>query len=191
MTQELPPSDLSRLAQDLRLLLLDVDGVMTDGGIILYGQDGEAKRFNAQDGMGIKLAQVAGIKVGIITARSSIVVQRRARELHIDEVVQGVSSKSEALQQLMVKYGFTPSQTAYIGDDSQDIPVMRQVGIPIAVQNARPLVKQCSKYVTTACGGNGAVREAIEWLLELRGDQQQVYESIIGQNAATPSGKNF
>ena len=189
MTQELPPSDLSRLAQDLRLLLLDVDGVLTDGGIILYGQDGEAKRFNAQDGMGIKLAQVAGIKVGIITARSSIVVQRRARELHIDEVVQGVSNKSEALQQLLVKYGFTPSQTAYIGDDIQDIPVMRQVGIPIAVQNARPLVKQCSKYVTTACGGNGAVREAIEWLLELRGDQQQIYESIIGQNAANLTGK--
>jgi 3-deoxy-D-manno-octulosonate 8-phosphate phosphatase (KDO 8-P phosphatase) len=166
-----------------------VDGVLTDGGIILYGQDGEAKRFDVQDGMGINLARVAGIKVGIITARSSEVVRRRAMELHIDEVVQGASNKSDALQQLLVKYGLVASQSAYIGDDIQDIPIMRQVGIPIAVQNARPLVKQCSKYVTTTCGGHGAVREAIEWLLELRGGHYQVYESIIGQNVASLSGK--
>ena len=141
--------------------------------------------------MGINLARAAGVKVGIITARNSEVVQRRGIELHLDEVIQGVSNKAEALQQLLLKYNFVASQVAYIGDDIQDIPIMRQVGLPIAVQNARPLVKQCSRYVTATCGGNGAVREAVEWLLELRGDHQAVYESIIGQDVTTTSGKQI
>ena len=191
MSQEFRSLCLSRLARGLQLLLLDVDGVLTDGGIILYGQDGEAKRFDVQDGMGINLARAAGVKVGIITARNSEVVQRRGIELHLDEVIQGVSNKAEALQQLLLKYNFVASQVAYIGDDIQDIPIMRQVGLPIAVQNARPLVKQCSRYVTSTCGGNGAVREAVEWLLELRGDHQAVYESIIGQDVTTTSGKQI
>jgi 3-deoxy-D-manno-octulosonate 8-phosphate phosphatase (KDO 8-P phosphatase) len=162
------------------MLLLDVDGVLTDGGIILIGKDGEAKRFDVQDGMGITLARAAGLKVGIITSRSSEVVQRRAQELGIDEVFQGARRKVEVLELLLQRYDIKPAQAAYIGDDIQDIPIMRRVGVPIAVQNAVQAVKECGVYVTRACGGHGAVRESVEWLLELRGDRNKAYESVTG-----------
>ena len=161
------------------MLLLDVDGVLTDGGIILIGHDQEAKRFNVQDGMGIGLARSVGIRVGIITSRSSDVVKRRAKELNIDEIFQGVKRKTDILDQLLDSNNIKPSQTAYIGDDIQDIPIMKQVGMPIAVQNAVSAVKECSCYVTQAKGGHGAVREAIEWLLGLRGDKQTAYNKIF------------
>jgi 3-deoxy-D-manno-octulosonate 8-phosphate phosphatase (KDO 8-P phosphatase) len=157
---------------------LDVDGVLTDGGIILIGRDEEAKRFDVQDGMGITIARAAGLKVGIVTSRNSSVVERRAKELNMDELFQGAKRKTEVLEQLVNKYGIEPSQVAYIGDDIQDIPIMLRVGIPIAVQNAANAVKECSVYVTKAQGGHGAVREAIEWLLELRGDRDQAYQKV-------------
>ncbi len=172
--------ELRQLARDLRLLLLDVDGVLTDGGIILFGLEGEAKRFDVQDGMGINLARSAGIKVGIITSRTSEVVRRRAEELGLDELLQGVGQKGDALEELTQKHGITAAQAAYIGDDIQDIPIMRRVGLPIAVQNARPLVKEYSKHVTQASGGHGAVREAVEWLLELRGTRDELFRTITG-----------
>ena len=180
MTGKPDAKDTRELARGLRMLLLDVDGVLTDGGIYLIGQDTEAKRFDVQDGMGITLAKAAGLKVGIVTARSSDAVQRRARELGIEEVIQGASHKGEALDMLLQKSEIAESQAAYIGDDIPDIPILRRVGIPIAVQNAVREVKECSVYVTRASGGNGAVREAIEWLLELRGDRDRVYESVTG-----------
>lgn len=180
MTEGAKSRDVEELARNLQMLLLDVDGVLTDGGIILIGQDEEAKRFDAQDGMGVNLAKAAGIKVGIITSRKSAVVERRARELNLDEVLQGSTDKREALQQLLQKYNIEASQVAYIGDDLQDISIMRQVGLPIAVQNARPQVKECSKYITSASGGQGAVREAVEWLLERRGAIEEVYRTITG-----------
>ncbi len=164
-------------AVNVRLLLLDVDGVLTDGGIILIGNDQEAKRFNVQDGMGVTVARAAGLTTGIITSRISAVVERRAAELKIDEVVQGARRKTEALDALLAKYGIEDSQVAYIGDDIQDIPVMERVGFPIAVANAVETVKECSVYVTKAAGGHGAVREAVEWLLDLRGDKQEAYRS--------------
>ena len=147
------------LAENLKMLMLDVDGVLTDGGIILIGQDSEAKRFDVQDGLGIALARAAGLKTAIITSRNSAVVQRRATELGIDEVVQGMSNKLEGLDAILSKYGITASQAAYIGDDLQDISVMSRVGLPIAVQNAVKTVKDCSFYVTRAPGGHGAVRD--------------------------------
>ena len=170
---------LRELAAGLRLLLLDVDGVMTDGGIVLVGSDTEAKRFNVHDGVGVALARAAGIKVGIVTSRSSAVVERRALELSIDEVVQGARYKDEALDQLLKKYRIEASQAAYIGDDLQDVPIMRLVGIPISVQNAMPVAKENSVYVTTASGGHGAIREAVEWLLELRGERDEVYCTLL------------
>jgi len=172
-------NSISATAADLKMLLLDVDGVLTDGGIILIGHDQEAKRFNVQDGMGIGLARSVGIRVGIITSRSSDVVKRRAKELNIDEIFQGVKRKTDILDQLLDSNNIKPSQTAYIGDDIQDIPIMKQVGMPIAVQNAVSAVKECSCYVTQAKGGHGAVREAIEWLLGLRGDKQTAYNKIF------------
>ena len=176
MTARHPQEQVRLLARGLKLLLLDVDGVLTDGGIILIGGDAEAKRFDVQDGMGVNLARAAGIAVGIITSRTSEVVRRRAQELSIDELVQGAGDKSKALDDLIHRRGIEPSQAAYVGDDIQDLPIMRRVGIPIAVQNAVPEVKDRSFYVTSAHGGHGAVREAVEWLLELRDDKETVYE---------------
>jgi 3-deoxy-D-manno-octulosonate 8-phosphate phosphatase (KDO 8-P phosphatase) len=168
------------LAKNLRLLLLDVDGVMTDGGIILTGSGEETKRFNVQDGMGITLAQACGIKVGIITSRTSQVVERRAKELKIEVVMQAVKTKTDALKLLLHKHKIEASQASYIGDDIQDTPVMKLVGIPIAVQNAVPMVKECSIYVTQTPGGHGAVREAVEWLLDLREEKDQAYAAVLG-----------
>ncbi|MQF67063.1 3-deoxy-D-manno-octulosonate 8-phosphate phosphatase [SAR202 cluster bacterium AD-802-F09_MRT_200m] len=162
------------------MLILDVDGVLTDGGIFLIGQDTEAKRFDVQDGMGINLARAAGLTVAIISSRSSDVVQRRAKELKIDEVIQGMPNKLEGLETLLGKYSVAAPQAAYIGDDLQDIPVMKRVGLPIAVQNAVQTVKDISLYVTGASGGHGAVREAVEWLLELRSEKDAVYKTITG-----------
>ena len=171
---------VQELAINLKVLLLDVDGVMTDGGIILIGRDDEAKRFDVQDGMGINLARTAGLEVGIITSRDSIVVKRRAEELGITELHQGVRKKTEVLQDLQQRLGVKPDQIAYVGDDIQDISIMKMVGISIAVQNAVSAVKDCSSYVTKSCGGHGAVREVVEWLLELRGDSERAMRSITG-----------
>ena len=181
MSNSASQDNLRRLAADLRLLLLDVDGVMTDGGIVLVGADAEAKRFDVHDGIGVAMARAAGIKVGIVTSRSSPVVERRARELAMDEVVQGARNKLDALDGLLLKLGIDASQTAYIGDDVQDVAIMGRVGIPIAVQNAMPVAKERSVYVTCASGGHGAVREAVEWLLELRGDKDKAYDSLLNR----------
>ena len=180
LTHEPGPQQLDELARSLRMLLLDVDGVLTDGGIILIGQNGEAKRFDVQDGMGISLAKAAGLIVGIVTSRNSEVVQRRAKELGISEVSQGTKRKVDVLNSLLKKYGIEASQAAYIGDDIQDMPIMKRVGVPIAVQNAVGPVKEISVYVTQACGGHGAVREAVEWLLDIRGDKDEVYKLVTG-----------
>jgi len=173
-------SSLQELALDLRIVLLDVDGVMTDGGIILTGQNQEAKRFDVQDGMGVNMLRAAGLMVGIVTSRTSDVVQRRAKELSIDELFQGVKDKPSVLATLGDKHGIEPTQAAFVGDDLQDIPLLRRVGIAIAVANAVSDVKTCCDYVTRAEGGHGAVREIAEWLLDLRGDMGQVYQSITG-----------
>ena len=170
---------LQRLAENLNFLLLDVDGVLTDGGIILIGEHDEAKRFNVHDGMGINLARAAGIKTGIVTSRVSSVVRRRSEELKIDVLMQGVSNKATALDMILRKYDAIAEQVAFIGDDIQDIPIMSRVGIPIAVQNASPVVKKRAVYVTDACGGHGAVREAIEWLLGIRGDLERTIKPFL------------
>jgi 3-deoxy-D-manno-octulosonate 8-phosphate phosphatase (KDO 8-P phosphatase) len=159
------------------LLLLDVDGVLTDGGIAFVGASEEMKRFHSQDGLGISLARQRGLQVGVISGRVSQAVQRRAHELKIDPLYQGISDKLQVLQDLLDKQDLSPTQVAYIGDDLPDIPVMQQVGIPIAVHNARPAVKRCALYVTRASGGEGAVREAIEWILRWRGSCIGVMEA--------------
>ena len=123
--------EIAETARQLRILLLDVDGVMTDGGIILIGGDLEAKRFDVQDGMGITLLKASGLMTGIVTSRTSEVVQRRAKELGIEELYQGVRHKPQVLDVLQEKYGIEPSQAAFVGDDIQDVPIMSQVGLPI------------------------------------------------------------
>ena len=117
--------------------------------------------------------------VGIVTSRTSDVVQWRAEELSIDELFQGVKDKPSVLTNLQGKHGIDPTQAAFVGDDLQDIPLLRRVGIPIAVKNAVAEVKDCCSYVTQADGGHGAVREAIEWLLDLRGDKSEAYRKVL------------
>ncbi len=174
------PQELVGLAKKLRMVLLDVDGVLTDGGIVLIDGDGEAKRFDVKDGMGIKLAQAAGLTVAIVTSRYSKIVERRAHELDITEVFQEVDCKHDVLKPLIDKYDINASEVSFIGDDLQDMSIMKSVGIPISVRNATDIIKDCSVYVTDASGGYGAVREAVEWILDLRGDKEEVYKRVTG-----------
>lgn len=180
MTLQGDLGELARVAKGLKALLLDVDGVMTDGGIILSGESEETKRFDVQDGMGVNLARAAGLQVGIVTSRTSAVVERRAKELSLDILYQGIGKKSQVIPQLRQDLSLEPGELVFIGDDLQDIPLLRLVGLPIAVGNAVPAVKEASAYVTVAVGGHGAVREAVEWILELRGDRERVYELVTG-----------
>ncbi len=174
-------SRLIGLAKRITWLFMDVDGVLTDGGVILIDEDMEAKRFHIQDGMGITLARAAGIKTGLITGRQSAVVERRARELKMDEVQQGEFFKENSLDRILEKYHLSLEEIAYIGDDIQDIPILRRVGLPIAVQNARPEVREICAYVSAREGGSGAVREIVEWLLDLRGQKVDAMNTVMNR----------
>lgn len=157
---------LRQQIQQIKLILMDVDGVLTDGGIILGNQDLELKIFNVQDGAGITLARRAGLKVGIITGRSSVAVTRRAQELQFDVISQGHFHKLTAYQQLKTELAFEDAEVAYIGDDILDLGILRVVGFSVAVANARPEVKAEVAYITQQAGGHGAVREVIDLILK-------------------------
>ena len=162
-------SELEQRAREIRLLVLDVDGVMTDGRL-LYGSDGgEIKAFNILDGLGIKLAQRGGIQVAIITGRRSAMVERRARELGIEHLIQGREDKHAALDELLATLGIGLAQTAYLGDDLPDLAAIRRVGLGMCVASAYPLLAEHARYQTRAAGGAGAVREACELLLRAQG----------------------
>lgn len=167
-------NNLRKQAKKIELLLLDVDGVLTDAGIFLLGEDQEMKKFDAQDGMGVTLAQRAGIEVGIITGRVSGAVKKRAEELDLDKIYQGHLWKEEALEEIL--RSFAPEQLAYVGDDVLDVPVLRRVGLPLAPANALPEVKEECLQVAEKEGGAGAVRELVDWLLELRGEKEEIYD---------------
>lgn len=157
------------LARRIRLLVLDVDGVLTDGGLY-YGPDGAiVKRFNVQDGLGVKLAQAAGLMVAVITGLDSPAVERRVRELGITDYHPGHVAKVPLLQGLCDKYGLTMAEVAYLGDDWVDASPLVRVGLPMAVANAQPEVLALAAWVSTRPGGQGAVREAVRFILEARG----------------------
>ncbi len=166
------------LANNLELLLLDVDGVLTDGSIVLAGEELDAKRFNVKDGMGITMAQIVGIEVGIITGRTSRAVSRRAGELHIEEVFQSPDSKQSVLENLIREKNLDREQVAYMGDDVQDLPVLRQVGLPLAPADASPEIRDVCKLVAEKPGGRGAVRELIERILEYRQQKKDAMKSL-------------
>jgi 3-deoxy-D-manno-octulosonate 8-phosphate phosphatase (KDO 8-P phosphatase) len=171
--------DLSKRIKRIKMLLMDVDGVMTDGGVILGPGGLELKRFGAQDGVGIALAKIAGLKVGIITGRNTDAVKRRAKELKIDVVQQGIFYKEEAYEKVLKKYGFRDEEIAYMGDDLLDIPVLQRVGFAVAVANGVEEVKKVSHYVTKKKGGEGAVREVADLLLEGMGKKETVLASVL------------
>jgi len=156
-------------AKNIKLLLLDVDGVLTDGRIILDNQGNELKAFHVRDGHGIKLAQRAGIVIGIITGRKSEVVNIRARELGITEVHQGAHEKIVVYELVMKKYGLHDAEVAYMGDDVVDLSIFQRVGLAVTVADADPAVKPFVDMVTRASGGRGAVRELINLLLKKQG----------------------
>ncbi len=151
---------------DIRLLLLDVDGVLTDGRITYTGTDQEAKSFCVKDGLGIKMLINSGIQVAIVTGRSSEALLRRCRELGIDLVYDGVRDKGVLLDQILAETGVaSPREVAFMGDDLPDIPLLKKIGLPIAVADAHPEVKNAAELITSAEGGRGAVREVCEKML--------------------------
>jgi 3-deoxy-D-manno-octulosonate 8-phosphate phosphatase (KDO 8-P phosphatase) len=169
-------------ARPIRLLLLDVDGVLSDGRVIL-GNDDEYKTFDIKDGHGIKLLQRAGTAVGIITGRISRAVERRAQELDIRHVYQGCNDKLEQGRQLLKQLKFDAQQAAYVGDDVVDLPLLLHVGLAIAVQDAHALVKQYAHWTTPSVGGRGAVREACEAILHAQGRYSAEMERYVRTGA--------
>jgi len=157
------------IAKPIRLILSDVDGVLTDGLITIDNAGVESKSFHVRDGQGIKLWRKAGFEFGILTARNSQVVKLRAQELGIAWVRQGFADKLPAARELMQSIGVTPQEVCYIGDDLPDIPVMLEVGLSATVSDGATEVKQHAKWVLENAGGRGAVRELIERLLQAKG----------------------
>lgn len=157
------------MARKVSLLVLDIDGVMTDGGLYYDDEGRVSKRFNVQDGLGIKLAQSVGLHVAVITGLASEAVAQRVRGLGIEDYYAGYLRKTESLDAIRMKYSLEWEQVAYVGDDWVDFGPMKLVGFPVAVANAQPEVKALAKYVTSTRGGEGAVREVVRLILASRG----------------------
>jgi len=202
-------------ARRIKLLLFDVDGVLTDGKLYIFpapagiqqstddhtakhgGQGGfglvsqsmiEAKGFHAHDGTAISLARLAGIKTGLITKRISDTVALRARDLKLEHVHQGIQDKLTVFEQVLRQEGLSSSEAAFVGDDVIDLPVMRNCGFAIAVANARSEVKQEAHYVTPHAGGEGALRDAVEYILKAQGKWKQVVSEYICERSPKKIG---
>jgi len=206
--------DAKARAKKIKLLLFDVDGVLTDGKLFIFpapagtqqtvldqaaahgGEGGfglhstsmvEAKGFHAHDGTAISLARLAGIKTGLITKRISETVALRARDLKLEHVHQGIQDKLGAFKEILNREGLQASQAAFVGDDVIDLPVMWKCGLAIAVANARTEVKKVAHYVTPHAGGDSALRDAVEYILRAQGRLQKIVTSYIGERSSTHS----
>ena len=204
------PTKLSAAARarKIKLLLFDVDGVLTDGKLFIFpapagtqqsileqsakhgGEGGfglhsqsliEAKGFHAHDGTSISLARMAGIKTGLITKRISETVALRARDLKLEFVYQGVQDKATCFLDIVKQEGLNPEEAAFVGDDVIDLPAMRAAGLAIAVKNARAEVKKEAHYITPHAGGDGALRDAVEFILKAQGKWKRIVEEYINQ----------
>jgi 3-deoxy-D-manno-octulosonate 8-phosphate phosphatase (KDO 8-P phosphatase) len=208
-------------ARKIKLLLFDVDGVLTDGKLFIFpapagieattldhpgkrgGQGGfgivnqassgqiliEAKAFHAHDGTAISLARLGGIKTGLITKRVSETVALRARDLRLEHVHQGIQDKLTAFEEILEQEQIGASEAAFVGDDVIDLPVMRNCGFAIAVANARAEVKRDAHYVTPHSGGDGALRDAVEYILKAQGKWQRVVDGYIGERSPKKNSK--
>ena len=170
-------------AKNIRLALFDVDGVLTDGNIHIDAQGNEIKTFNTQDGHGIRLLMHYGIQVGVITGRNSKALEYRMRDLNVEHVYQGVIEKHSVFQELLHKLNLDSAQTSFVGDDIVDLQIMSQCGLSIAVANAHHFVKQHAHWQTTKTGGNGAVREVSELLLESQGLLERALEYNLSKGS--------
>jgi 3-deoxy-D-manno-octulosonate 8-phosphate phosphatase (KDO 8-P phosphatase) len=182
-TPKISPALKKRAAQ-IKLLLMDVDGTMTDGGVLLLSQpDGSAleiKKFDAHDGQGLTLAHTAGIRTGCITGRESPALLRRAREMKMDYVYMKIPLKMPAYEEILIKAGLKDAEVAYVGDDLPDIPILKRVGLAVAVGDAVADVKEIAHYTTKAHAGRGAIREAIELILKSKG----IWDELIDKARA-------
>jgi 3-deoxy-D-manno-octulosonate 8-phosphate phosphatase (KDO 8-P phosphatase) len=208
----MPKPSATARARKIKLIIFDVDGVLTDGKIWIFpapegsttanpsvleksaqhGQSGfglhsssliEAKGFHAHDGTAISFARLSGIKTGIITKRISETVALRARDLKIDHVHQGIQDKATVFLEILKKDGITADQAAFVGDDVIDLPAMRRCGLAIAVKNARPEVKAEAHWTTPHGGGDGAARDAVEYILKAQGKWKRAVEEYISERS--------
>lgn len=209
----MPKLSAAARARKIKLLLFDVDGVLTDGKLFIFpapagsqrsvleqsaspsgesefgvhspapsGQNLiEAKGFHAHDGIGVSLARLAGIKTGLITKRISETVALRARDLKLEYVRQGVQDKRACFEEILEQEGLQPEQAAFVGDDVVDLPAMRAAGLAISVKNARAEVKKEAHYVTPHAGGDGALRDAVEFILKAQGKWKRIVDEYIRQ----------
>src|ERR1700733_4261336 len=204
-------------AKKIRLLLFDVDGVLTDGKLYIFpapagvqqttqehaaehgGKGGfgllshdylEAKGFHAHDGTSISLARLAGIKTGLITKRISETVALRARDLKLEFVRQGIHDKRTAFEEVLKEAGLKPEEAAFVGDDIIDLPAMRLAGLAIAVKNARAEVKKEAHYITPNAGGDGALRDAVEYILKAQGKWKEIVEAYLSERSPNESRSN-
>jgi len=173
------PDVAMEAAGKIKLLILDVDGVLTDGGIILDNEGNEFKSFHVRDGHGIKLLIRNGVDVAIITGRHSRVVERRAHELGVKEIHQRCLNKVVAYEQIKGKFSLQDEEIAYIGDDVVDIPILRRVGLPVTVADASEDVRSFSMIVTANRGGRGAVREITDLILKAKGFWEGIIDDYI------------
>jgi 3-deoxy-D-manno-octulosonate 8-phosphate phosphatase (KDO 8-P phosphatase) len=200
----MPKLSAQARARKIKLLIFDVDGVLTDGKLFFVPQDSqspanqnsagqtsktaqgqiEVKGFHAHDGVGNSLARIAGLKTGLITRRASETVALRARDLKIDHIHQGIQDKRACFEQIAQQEGLQPEQAAFVGDDIIDLPAMRAAGLAIAVKNARAEVKKEAHYITSHAGGEGALRDAVEFILKAQGKWKEAVEEYLGQHSA-------
>jgi 3-deoxy-D-manno-octulosonate 8-phosphate phosphatase (KDO 8-P phosphatase) len=178
------------LAQRIRVVGIDVDGVLTDGGLYIGDASGahvELKRYDIQDGLGIRFLRDAGIRVCLVTGRVSESVRIRARELEIDDVAQdALARKLPAFQRILERHDVRMEDSAFLGDDFPDMGIMRMVGLPVAVANAVPEIKAISRLCLTRSGGRGATREFVEVLLKARGEWDEIVERYVADRS-TPT----
>lgn len=168
-------------AKEIKLVLLDVDGVLTSGNLLYTGNSAESKSFNTQDGFGLRLLLEAGVATGVITARKSKVVQRRAKELKMTYIYQGAVNKNHAFREIMSKSGLKPYQIAYMGDDWLDLVLLQQVGLAVSPANGVTEVKETAHYVTARTGGCGAVRDLCDLIIEGQGKTNQLLQTYLNR----------
>lgn len=170
---------IKKLAQNIKLVIFDVDGVLTAGTLFFDNKGQEYKAFHSQDGHGLRMLLECGLQAAIITGRKSNLVEHRMRDLGIEHVFQGYRDKRPAFKELLSLTGLKPDQIAYMGDDVIDLPVMSKVGMAIAVQDAHSFVRKHADYITETRGGRGAAREAIEFILDAQGLLQDKLETYL------------
>lgn len=174
-----PMNNFNQLAKPIKLVIFDVDGVLTDGRVYMSESGHEHKAFHIHDGLGMKMLLQAGIEIAIITSRSSQLVAKRMQELGVKHVYQGQKNKVYAYSELLKKLNLSEQQVAYVGDDLPDLTLIRRSGFGIAVANAVPWVREQADWVTTQQGGQGAVREVCELILQAQGLLKKLQETYL------------